>query len=186
MGLQHLPVLWDALRMQRRIAFGYQTFHTPLPRLYQVDPLVLLEYRNRWYLAAWDAADQRFKTFGLERMQAPEPMQEPVQTDRRAAFLALKQDALGVFIGPDHEPAQVILRVDADMAPYIKTVPIHHSQTVTAESESGLTVSLRIIINPELESMILSFGEHMEVLEPVALRERIKERIQALLSRYKN
>ncbi|MDX5481717.1 MAG: WYL domain-containing protein, partial [Hymenobacteraceae bacterium] len=185
-GLQHLPILWNSLRMQRQLAFGYQTFQTALPKHYQVDPLVLLEYRNRWYLAAWDAADQRFKTFGLERMQEPQLSQEPVLQDRRAEFLLLKQDALGVFVGPDHEVAEVKLRVNSAMAPYIRTVPIHHSQTVIAEDDSGLTVTLSMVVNPELESAILSLGEHVEVLEPQELRENIKDRALQLVRRYKS
>ena len=186
LGLQHLPVLWDALRAQRKISFSYQNFKADTPKLYKADPLLLLEYRNRWYLAAWDAADERFKTFGLERMQAPQLTQVPVQTDRRTEFLALKQDALGVFIGPEHEVTQVVLWVENSMAPYIKTVPIHHSQTITAEVETGTTISLQIIINPELESALLSFGEHVEVLEPMELREKMRKRVKALMVKYSN
>ncbi|QCR22107.1 WYL domain-containing protein [Pontibacter sp. SGAir0037] len=96
LGLQHLPVIWKALRMQLQLQFKYQTFHAPEPKPYQLDPLMLLEYRNRWYLAAWDAEEQRF----MERMQEPQLTQVPVQTDRRAEFLALKQDALGVLYRP--------------------------------------------------------------------------------------
>lgn len=184
LGLQHLPVLWNALRIQRQLVFYYQTFTTPVPKLYQIDPLLLLEYRNRWYLAAWDVADARFKTFGLERMQAPQLTQAPVLHDRRAQFLALKQDALGVYIGPDHELGQVILRVDTAMTPYIKTVPIHPSQTIAEENEKGMVIFLRIILNPELESAILSYGEHVEVLEPIALRKKIKERVVLLRKNY--
>ena len=183
-GLQHLPVLWEALRTQRQLTFLYQTFTTRLPKPYQIDPLLLLEYRNRWYLAAWDATDARFKTFGLERMQKPQLTQVPVLEDRQPHFLALKQEALGVYIGPDHEVARVVLRVDAAMTPYIKTVPIHSSQTITAETEAGIIISLHIIMNHELESAILGYGEHVEVLEPVALREKIKERVQEMMNRY--
>lgn len=183
-GLQHLPILWEALRMQRQLVFHYQTFHTPLPKLYQIDPIVLLEYRNRWYLAAWDAADRRFKTFGLERMQAPQLTQMPVQQDRRPEFMALKQDALGVFVGPDHAVAQVTLQVSDHMAPYVKTVPIHHSQNLTAEDEAGITICLQVVLNPELEAAILAYGEHVEVLEPVELRERVRERIKLMRKNY--
>ncbi|QCR22110.1 YafY family protein [Pontibacter sp. SGAir0037] len=184
-GLQHLPVLWEALRMQRQVSFSYQTFHSPKPKPYQLDPLMLLEYRNRWYLAAWDAVGKRFKTFGLERIQEPRLTAVPVREDRRAEFLVLKQDALGVYIGPDHEVADVVLRVDQIMSPYVRTVPIHHSQTVVAEDETGITVALRIIVCKELEAAILGFGEHVEVLEPVELRERIRERVQQMVSQYR-
>lgn len=183
-GIQHLQVLWEALRLQHRIVFQYQTFYAAESKLYRVDPLLLLEYRNRWYLAAWDNTDQRFKTFGLERMQEPQLMSEPVQHDRRAEFLALKQEALGVFIGPDHEANEVILQVDAYMAPYIKTVPLHHSQTILAENEAGMSIALQVINSPELEACILGFGEHVEVLEPVELREKIRERVQTAMLLY--
>lgn len=183
-GTQLLPVLWEALRTQRQLSFHYQTFQQAMLKQYLVDPLVLLEYRNRWYLAAWDNSDKRFKTFGLERLQEPQLSRHTVQTDRRPQFLALKQDALGVFISPDQEVAEVVLRIDSSMAPYIKTVPIHHSQNILEENASGMTVSLRIILNPELESAILSYGEHVEVLEPIELRERMRERVQKTMIQY--
>ncbi|WP_205502513.1 helix-turn-helix transcriptional regulator [Rufibacter psychrotolerans] len=182
--LQHLPVLWEALRTQRQLSFTYQAFGAVPAKAYQLDPVLLLEYRNRWYLAAWHEEDQRFKTFGLERMQAPQLTNTPVQQDRRAEFLALKQDGLGVFIGPEHEVTEVVLRVDATMAPYIKTVPLHPSQQVTEESSTGMVLLLRIILNPELESLILGYGEHVEVLEPKELREKIKQRVLRMAKRY--
>lgn len=185
-GLQHLPLLWEALRAQRQVAFLYQTFKNTVPKAYNVDPLVLLEYRNRWYLAAWDPKVQRFKTYGLERIHEPQLTQVPVRVNRREEFLALKRDALGVFIGPDHEVARVVLRVNTEMAPYIKTAPIHHSQTTLAEDETGLTIALQIIVCKELESLLLSYGEHLEVLEPVELRERVKERVKNIEKNYAN
>jgi predicted DNA-binding transcriptional regulator YafY len=38
----------------------------------------------------------------------------------------------------------------------------------------------------ELESILLSFGERVEVLEPESLRQRIKERLQATQMQYEN
>lgn len=184
LGLQHLPILWESLLMQRQLAFHYQSFKTTLSKSYQIDPLLLLEYRNRWYLAAWDASDQLFKTFGLERIQEPQLTQVPVQEDRRPQFLVLKQNALGVYISLKDEVREVVLQVSTEMAPYIKTVPIHASQTVNKENEKGMVISLHIIINPELENAILSYGEHIKVLEPVALREKIKQRAQDMANQY--
>jgi predicted DNA-binding transcriptional regulator YafY len=182
--LQHLPLIWNALRMQRKVTFDYQAFHAHLPKRYQVDPLVLLEYNNRWYLAAWDEHDQRFKTFGLERMQKSQLTQLAVEQDRRAQFLALKQDGLGVYIGSDLTVEQVVLHIDKSMAPYIRTLPIHRSQKIQAESKEHLTISMQIIINPELESVILSFGEYVEVLQPISLRNKIRERVKILGKNY--
>lgn len=70
------------------------------------------------------------------------------------------------------------------MAPYIRTVPIHASQKVMLADVTGMTISLQIVLNPELEMAILQYGEQVEVLEPVSLRERIRERVQVLSEKY--
>jgi predicted DNA-binding transcriptional regulator YafY len=183
-GLEHLPVLWEALRSQRQLTFQYKTFQSDEVKHYQVEPLVLLEYRNRWYLAAVDIADDRFKTFGLERMKGPELTYETVRVNRRPEFLALKKDALGVFFCPEDIVERVVLKVSANRSPYLMTVPIHSSQKKLTSDKHGITLELMLIISPELEREILGYGEHLEVLEPRSLREKIKSRVQALLQQY--
>lgn len=183
-SLQHLPILWEALRSQRQICFKYLAFQAEEPKQHQVEPLVLIEYRNRWYLAAWDIVSERFKTYGLERMLKPTLSDSIVKNDRRSAFLALKKDALGVFVSPEDTVERVVLKVDSQMSPYLCTVPLHSSQKVIGKSMDGTILELHLIINPELESTILSYGEHVEVLEPANLRGRLKVRIEKLLSFY--
>ena len=183
-SLQHLPVLWEALRRQRQISFEYKTFQADESKNYQADPLVLLEYRNRWYLAAWDPQDKRFKTFGLERMQQPAITETSIEGDRRSRFMALKQSALGVFISPEDKVERVVLQVQTSLAPYIQTVPIHPSQQVLQENPGGLLLEMQLIINPELEREILGYGEQVEVMEPAWLRRRMQERAELLLKKY--
>ena len=184
LSLQHMPKLWEALRSQRQVSFRYQPFGSKEAKRYQVDPLVLLEFRNRWYLAVWDPNDGKFKTFGLERMQEPELTDTPVQGNRRSQFLALKESALGVSVSQEDEVENVVLRVQAAMAPYIRTVPIHKSQKIRKEEQDSLLISLSLIINPELEREILGYGEHVEVLEPEHLRKQIRVRTVKLLEKY--
>lgn len=117
-------------------------------------------------------------------------MQEPVLTstivrgDRRSQFLTLKEDALGVFVSPEDEVERVVLKVSVEMAPYIKTVPIHGSQKIMEEEQEELFIELHLIINHELESAILALGENVEVLEPASLRDKIRERVEKLLVNY--
>lgn len=184
MSLQHLPKLWEALRSQRQVSFTYQAFNAKEAKQYQIDPLVLLEYRNRWYLAGWDPMEERFKTFGLERLQEVYLSDTSVQRNRRSQFMALKENALGVFVRPEDEVERVVLRVQSEMVPYIRTVPIHSSQQELKDDPNEFLIELRLIINPELEREILSYAEQVEVLEPAWLREKIGERVEKLLKNY--
>ena len=183
-GLHTMPILWEALRSQRQVSFTYQAFQSLEPKHYLVDPLVLQEYRNRWYLAGWDPEEERFKTFGLERMKEPNLANTPVKGDRRSQFIALKESALGVFVSPEDDVERVVLHFQSQMAPYIRTVPIHNSQKLIEESLKGLLIELRLIINPELEREILGYGEQVEVLEPMWLREKVRERTEMVLKKY--
>lgn len=61
------------------------------------------------------------------------------------------------------------------MAPYIKTQHLHHTQKTVREDETGLVITLKLIPNPELTQLILSYGAEVKVLKPVSLQEGIKE-----------
>jgi len=184
LSTDHLEVIWTALRSRRQLTFKYQPFGSDTSKIYQVDPLVLLEYRNRWYLAIWDPQDSKIKTLGLERMQKPELTDTPIEEDRRSQFITLKKNALGVYVSPEDLVEEVILKVQAAMIPYILTVPIHSSQTILKQHQDSLLINLKLIINPELEREILGYGEHVEILKPDHLREKIRTRTEKLLENY--
>ncbi len=72
------------------------------------------------------------------------------------------------------------------LLPYITTKPIHGSQKVKDKGATYTVISLQLIPNYELESLILSYGEGLEVLEPQPLRRRLADRINLSAEHYKN
>ena len=58
---------------------------------------------------------------------------------------------------------------------YIKTLPLHHSQQIRVDNEEELQVTLRLCITHDFVMELLSYGDSMEVLEPPALIEEIRE-----------
>ena len=56
------------------------------------------------------------------------------------------------------------------------TKPLHPTQKIDWEGDS-LIAKIEVIPNYELETLILSFGEKVEVLEPKELLTRIEDRI---------
>jgi predicted DNA-binding transcriptional regulator YafY len=93
------------------------------------------------------------------------------------------EDIIGVSI--EKEPVQtVVLKVEKSLLPYIQTKPLHESQFIKPFDENFGLVVIKVIPNYELESLILSFGERVEVLEPEVLREKLKDRINKLSDIY--
>lgn len=82
-------------------------------------------------------------------------------------------EVIGVTVSETQRPQNVIFKVIAKHAPYVKTKPFHHSQEIIEEDEYGTTFRIRVQLNFELERMILGLGEFITVLRPNKLKERI-------------
>ena len=61
--------------------------------------------------------------------------------------------------------------------PYIRTKPLHGTQREFSFDENGVIMQIEVVVNFELEQLILSHGEKIEILEPIELGEQIKRRI---------
>ena len=56
--------------------------------------------------------------------------------------------------------------------------------TILNQNEEYAIVQLELMLNYELEALILSYGEQMEVIEPKVLRENITSKIRLLNKKY--
>ena len=70
--------------------------------------------------------------------------------------------------------------------PYIQTKPLHGSQSKMIDfgkTHSIITLK-KIRRNSELESLILSYGDDIEVVEPKIFRNEMKKRVKAMFDKY--
>ncbi|WP_421828326.1 helix-turn-helix transcriptional regulator [Larkinella sp.] len=185
-GAKHLPVLWQALQSGRCVQFVYRKFSpepTPdSPRL--IEPGLLFEYRNRWYLDGFDAIEQKPRTFGLDRISDLKLTDKPLRQIANDTLRTDRRQVIGVTCPPDLEPERVVLRFQASEANYVRSLPLHGSQQILQEMPDFVDVELNVILNHELEREILAFGELVEVLEPQALREDIAKRVTRMAIKY--
>jgi predicted DNA-binding transcriptional regulator YafY len=185
-GTEHLSLLWQALRSGRCVQFTYRKFSpesTPAP-LRLVEPGLLVEYRNRWYLDGFDAGEGKPRTFGLDRIADLTLTDQPLRQTDIDTLRTDRRHAIGVTCPPHLEPQRVVLRFQTSEANYVRSLPLHSSQRLVRETPDFTDVELTVILNHELEREILAFGELVEVLEPKALRETIKKRLTKLASIY--
>lgn len=82
----------------------------------------------------------------------------------------------------DFEPSVITLRSSENRYPYIESKPIHSSQQLVDAAERIFTI--RVIPNRELDALLLSFGNDLEVISPSWYRDRIKQKIADANSLY--
>lgn len=187
-GLELLTPLHAALQRKLVITFQYRNYTESAARPRRVEPGLLFEFRNRWYLDGHDldvpSHQNAQRTYGLDRMETLELTMQAIRTSLHIDYRAARRHVIGVTAPPDRQPEQVVLRFADVQREYVRSLPMHHSQTTLEETATHLTIALYIVLNPELERDILAYGEHVEVLEPASLRDKIAIRVGEMLKLY--
>ena len=182
-GNEFLPPLYDAIINKKKVCFDYKSFKSSGTKERVVSPLLLKEYRNRWYLISFDESKNDIITFALERM-------ENLQTTEWNAILPSDFNPLEYFefstgiTAFKGEPELIEIKADLISAKYILSQPFHHTQKLISETNDYCIFELKVFISEELIRSILSFGGEIEVLSPVNLRSILKQRSAELFQKY--
>lgn len=182
-GLRWIDTLLQAVRAEQRVRLVYRPFNFPDAYSTEVSPYLLKEYNNRWFLAGYDHANARIQNYGLERIEDVTRLDTPnlaCPVDLRDHY----RQVVGVTVRNDRELERVVFRAISEQAFYINTKPIHHTQRILSVAPESTTFAIDVIPNFELESILLSYGERIEVLEPESLRQQMKERFQQAAGLY--
>jgi predicted DNA-binding transcriptional regulator YafY len=173
-GREYFDALVDAVTLKRPLAIRYKKFNREEVRTHVFHPYFLKEYHGRWYVLGYSEAREAIIVLALDRIEkvdlAPVSFRENKDLKPKEYF----QHTLGVTLGTG--PVEDIeLWFSPYIAPYLKTQHIHHSQYTVRADDEGLVIALRLIPNPELTQLILSYGADVKVLKPLALKESIGE-----------
>ncbi|GAA4415266.1 hypothetical protein GCM10023187_45610 [Nibrella viscosa] len=182
-GTEHLPTLLEAMRLSVCVQFAYQKFdNSATEQIRLVEPGMLFEYRNRWYLDSYDLTSNGPRTYGLDRITSLQLTRQPILLGNRSR--TDRQHVIGVTAPENARPERVLLRFAAGEANYLRTLPLHTSQRIAHETSAYVDFVLHVVINPELIREILAYGNYVEVLEPADLRATIGERVREVADRY--
>ena len=73
-------------------------------------------------------------------------------------------------------PNIVYSKFSPKQAPYILTKPLYGSQKKKVKNTDGLTITIELVPNYELKSLLLSFGENVKIISPLWLDEELKRK----------
>lgn len=180
-GIMFVDTALNAILENRKLKVSHQPFYESNTKEYIVNPLFIKEYQSRWYLISEYNESQKFKFFAFDRMQNLEALNSTFKIKN------LQTDLFKNTIGINHSENihEIILWFDTWQANYIKTLPLHSTQKIISEDKNGLTISINVTINFELEQLIKSFGSAIKVIEPDFLKIKIIEDLETSINNYK-
>lgn len=175
-GTHFISPLFNAIVNERVLKVGYKDFKSSEPYQIIFHPYYLKQYNNRWFVFGRNQAnDNPFWNLALDRIEnvvETNDEYESAEIDWDDYFY----DIIGVTRPEGIELQEITLKFSPSVAPYIITKPIHPTQK-HSNDPSGLEVRIKVIPNYELERLILSFGEDVQVISPGSLRGKISERL---------
>ncbi len=184
-GLHYIPIIHQAILEQKVLSITYQSFRATKPHTYTFSPMVLKEFRNRWFLFGRHTDARILSNFALDRMLS-------VEIDENATYRTYPnfdpesyfEDIVGVT--KNDEPVQKVrFLADPSEAPYILTKPIHKSQEVIGEQADGSKLfQICVIVNHELIRDLMGYGEGIVVLSPRSLVNQMRKKYVIGLSHY--
>lgn len=176
-GLEFISDLFNAILYKRVLKISYQSFKQSNEFLINFHPYYLKQYNCRWFCFGYNEEQSKITNLALDRIKSITDL-KGLYKENNFDFSDYFEDVVGVTVEGDLH--NVVLKVQKDLWPYIETKPIHGSQKVKQRDKDHVTVGYNLRLNYELESLLLSHGEKIEILEPEHLKARLSGRLKAI------
>lgn len=184
-GQKFLRQVFEAMKESRMVWLSYHSFRRITGSRTLVAPYFVKLFRQRWYVVGLSAGERRIKTYALDRVTSLELSDRTFVYPEGFEPADYFKDCFGITYG-EQSAEEVVLRVSALQANYLRTLPLHESQVESERGDSHSVFRYRLKITPDLvqELYALSFWQ-AEVLAPQSLREAVAARLAESLAGYR-
>lgn len=182
-GNEFLTTIVQAIDEKVNIEFDYQKYGDENKKSRSMSPYLLKEYRNRWYVLGNLKNNSKVSTFALDRISNLKMTADKYETIINFNHSDYFKFSFGITT-PSEPVEKVVLEFSANEVPYIKSLPIHPTQTIIKETKKSLRVSIDIIPSYEMYEFIFSKTPSVKVISPPHIVEYVKTMLRSGLQLY--
>lgn len=173
----------DALFRAKPVAITYYSPHSHKETSRSIIPLHLLNYMGNWHLISWCGLKGEIRDFALSRIRTLEPSKENLNLPKDLPPVKdIIKKQFGIFSGS--KETLVALRFSREASRFVKEQIWHKTQAMLWDDADRLTLKIPVSDFREIKREVLKFGSEVEVIEPEALREEVKEEIEKMKKIY--
>lgn len=184
-GTEYLQTIIESMQQDLELQIDYQPFYDHRVT-FHIQPYAMKVYHQRWYIVGYLKEQEGVRNIALDRILELELTNEkfhyPDDFDAKKYY----SNTIGVYVNEKLKPQKVVIRAFGIHVEYMRSLPLHYSQKeITCKYQQYSDFQYKLCLTPELSTKLLAMGENVEVLEPVELREEIKNRLASAMERYK-
>ena len=210
LGRTHIRSLAEFIREESVLQVEYEEFDGEQSQ-FIYHPHILKEYNGRWYCFGYNQSTDKWKfKVALDRIKRVREVRAADRDnwpDMDWAFRSQSfdddevmswKDYFTHFMGPNvnrteagelEDPIAVQLRFRKSRVGYVVTKPLHgtqqpHTEWPEPDSDGWYSFEYAIVPTKEFYSRLLEFGEDMEVVAPMSVRNEMRRRIDFMARMY--
>lgn len=176
-------LIGNALINRRRLHIAYYTRSRDARSEREVSPQRLTHYRNAWYLDAYCHRSDSLRVFALDAIEQAQLLEAPACELAPELIEDASDGGYGIYRGEALREA--VLRFTPEAARWVSAEVWHPMQQGRSLPGGGWELRLPFGTSTELEMDILRHGADVEVVSPPDLRERVRDRLERALGRYR-
>ncbi len=180
-GQDILEIVANACRDNRILRFTYKSPYRS-PRDFEVTPLFVKLFKQRWYLFCRPFTKDYISTIALDRISSlsvggRNPYHRDISPDE---YLS---DCYGII--HQHEAEKIVLRAFWPQNTYLKEKPLHHSQEIVEDTNDWTDFSLYIRPTYDFKQDLLWHRDKLVVLSPDWLRDDLIDILGRMINSYR-
>lgn len=183
LGTQHLSQLIAATKNRQIIHLIYNKNWENEQSECELLPLLLKEFKGRWYVLAKRLIDGKIRTYSLDRVVSISLLNKHGAPPEGVAHYF--DNCFGIFSMDTLQPEEVVLRFTKEAGKYVKEAKLHASQEIISETDKEISIRLHLLITLDFIMELLSYGDSLEVISPQHLRTEMGKRLQKAADKYK-
>jgi len=172
----------SALLLRQRLQFKYFTRSKQAESQREVSPQRLIYYRGTWYLDGWCHTNNDLRRFALDAMSDVSPCEMKAKEIAITTVANALDGGYGIYAGSAANWARLVFSARA--AQWVSREQWHPDQQLITLPDGRVEMRLPYAEATELRMDILRHGPEVEVLEPAALREEVRQQLANALRQY--
>jgi predicted DNA-binding transcriptional regulator YafY len=142
----------------------------------------MVNYMGTWHVVAYCRLRGDWRDFHVSRITLCKLEDEPFITRPDAEWRAFLDDTFRIFQNRDR--FEVVLEFSSERSRWVRGEVWHPEQRMEELETGGLRLTVPVSHEAEIMMEVLKHGAHVEVIERVWLREKVKEEIDGMKKIY--
>ena len=192
---QYLEEILNAISSQLIIKISYTKYSSDNSRnlekhQYTIHPYCAKRFENRWYVIGLvvkrDKEDRhQIQKFSLDMINELTLQKKKFKPDPNFNAIEYFKDVYGITTDQNGPLTEIRISVDAWLANYLRTLPLHPSQKDVGGNDSFDIFQYTLRPANDFYQALLHHGSHLKVLSPESVRDEMKKLIQEMAEKYK-